>query len=527
MLVGRTHLCSGTSDGDDDTHANVDIASLALEFFVSLLDESNPAVKEKLTLFKDCLDALDRGSLRTSVLARLGPSCESQPRSVLTPETCTKVTHLSAAQQVLQLADLLYIILTYVDSIKTLHAITLVSRTMHRLAQVLLWSYPRDLDTIEQQIRFAFGASIFGALSEPLGLRVKRLHIRRLPKGANDRLLIKIAQLCPHAEDVMLHWGDTDDGSHGTDPVTPEFLLTLDSFLSALPHCTDLSLLDYSYTPELDFTPTFSPNAHVPFTRLRSLWLYGSSFYLLPIVMRGVRGSGALQHFDIGYGMSFENESLFDLTAHLPALRSLSIACETSLEELRAFADGSPLLEDVVINRLDDPGAEFVTAAVSLLVRLPALRAFTSNLALKEVNLRNIAACAEPIESLAVTVSVDAGVEDVDDALSELVKAKRATLRILSLIKSLSSRSALEQMRIDCEGPPPEASAALDALLKNCPKLGFSPELKRLMGGNIMFETAFMPRITGDKVVSCGDDEYMYDVLGSLPREIAGHPRVS
>ncbi|KIY51714.1 hypothetical protein FISHEDRAFT_36490 [Fistulina hepatica ATCC 64428] len=501
-------------------------ASHALEFFVSLLDESNPAEKEKLTLFRDCLDALDDGSLRPGVLARLGP-CEQQPHSVLVSETCTKVTHLSAARQVLHLADLLYIILFYVDSIKTLHAMTLVSRTMHRLAQVHLWSYPRDLDTIEQQVQFAFGASISGALSEPLGLRVKRLHIRRLPKGANDRLLIKIAQLCPHAEDVMLHYGDTDDG---TDPVTPEFLLTLDSFLSAVSHCTNLSLVNFSYIPEPDFTPTFSPNAYVPFTRLRSLCLNGFSFYL-PVIMRGVRESGVLQHLNIGYGTLFENESLLDLTAHLPALMSLCIACETSLEGLRGLVDGSPLLEEVVINRFDDPGADFVTAAVSLLVRLPALRVFTLNLAMEEVDLRHIAACTGPIETLTLTASVDAGVEGVDDALCELVKAKRATLRVLwvdfksseeflipfvpsvKLIESLSSCSALEVMGIDCEGPPPEASAALDALLKNCPKLGCSPPLKKLMRGNIMFETVFMPRITGDDLVSYSDDEY--NVLGN------------
>ncbi|KIY42802.1 hypothetical protein FISHEDRAFT_79131 [Fistulina hepatica ATCC 64428] len=255
-------------------------ASLAHQFFVSLLDESNPAEKEKLTLFKDCLHALDAASVLAS----------TKPR--------TEFIHLSVLQQVLRLADLLSIILSFVDSPQTLHAMTLVSRTIHRSAQARLWSYPRDLNTIELQVSFAFGASISGALSELLGLHVKRLHTLRLPTGENDRLLVKIAQLCPHVKDVRLFWADTGYDSDEMAVVTPELLFTLDSFLSALPHCTNLSLENYYHVP-LDFTPTFSPNAHVPFTRLLSLHIQGFSFYF-PIIMRGVREGGVLRHLEIG-----------------------------------------------------------------------------------------------------------------------------------------------------------------------------------------------------------------------------------
>ncbi|KIY51979.1 hypothetical protein FISHEDRAFT_70216 [Fistulina hepatica ATCC 64428] len=494
-------------------------ASLALQFFVSLLDESNPAEKEKLILFKDCLHALDDSSLRPGVLTRLGP-CEPQPHSVLaSTKPRTQFIHLSAVQQVLRLADLINIILSFVDSTKTLHAMTLVSRTIHRSAQARLWSYPRDLNTIELQVSFAFGASISGALSEPLGLHVKRLHTLRLPTGENDRLLVKIAQLCPHAKDVRLLWADTGYDSDEMAVVTPELLFTLDSFLSALPHCTNLSLENYYHVP-LDFTPTFSPNAHVPFTRLRSLHIQGFSFYF-PIIMRDVREGGVLRHLEIGMNTfdTFQQESILDLATHLPKLISLHILSyivnEMDLEVLRGFVEGSPLLEDVAISNVGVPGPEFITEAVSLCVSLPALRAFSHALPMEEVDLRHIAACACPIEFLDLNARVNAGVEGVDDALCELINAKRATLRELwvnfetsegpsylfvpsvRLIQSLSGCPALEKMCILFSGPPPDASAALDDLLKNCPNLGFSPELEVLMRGNPTFETMFTSKVKG------------------------------
>ncbi|KIY46320.1 hypothetical protein FISHEDRAFT_75754 [Fistulina hepatica ATCC 64428] len=503
-------------------------ASLALQFFVSLLDESNPAEKEKLTLFKDCLDALDDSGLCPGVLTRLGP-CQPQSHSVLaSTKPRTQFIRLSAMQQVLQLADLLEIILSFVDSIKTLHAMALVSRTIHRSAQARLWSYPLDLNTVELQVSFAFGASISGALSEPLGLHVKRLHIRRLLGGANDRLLVKIAQLCPHAKDVTLLWGDIGEDFDEAAAVTPELLFTLDSFLSTLLHCTTLSLLNYRYA-RFDFPPTFSPNAHVPFTRLRSLRIEGFSFYL-PIIMRGVREGGVLRHLDIGMDTldTFQEESMHGLA--LPELVSLRIFNEMDLEVLRGFVEGSPLLNDVAIyNDVNvHPGPEFITEVVSLFVSLPALCAFSHVLPpIEEVDLRLIAACACPIERLDLTIWVNVRVEGVDDALCELINAKRATLRELwiefepsegylsedytsedldltysfvpsvRLIESLSGCLALEKMRISCSRPPPDASAALDALLKNCPNLGFSPELEVLMRGHAMFETVFMSRIKG------------------------------
>ncbi|KIY51984.1 hypothetical protein FISHEDRAFT_70221 [Fistulina hepatica ATCC 64428] len=467
-------------------------ASLALQFFGSLLDESNPAEKEKLTLFKDCLHALDDSSLRPGVLTRLGPY-EPQPHSVLaSTKPRTEFTHLSTVQQVLQLADLLDIILSFVDSTKMLHAI-----------YAGLAHHP--------PVSFAFGASISGALSEPLGLHVKRLHIRRLLTGANDRLLVKIAQLCPHAEDVRLLWGDIREHSSEMATITPELLFTLDSFLSAFPHCTNLSLLNYCYAP-LDFMPTFSPNAHVSFTRLRSLRIEGFSFYR-PIVMRGVREGGVLRHLDIGLDTIEEEESMLGFATHLPQLMSLRIltyiVSEIDLEALRGFVEGSPLLEDVTISNVVVPGPEFITEVVSLFVSFLALRAFSHALPVEEVDLRHIAACACPLERLSLNAWVDAGVEGVDDALCELINAKRATLRELwidfetsegptysfvpsmRLIESLSGCPALEMMCIDCNGPPSDASAALDALLKNCLELCISLQLSVLMRGHAMYETVF------------------------------------
>jgi len=156
-----------------------------------------------------------------------------------------------------------------------LHAATLTSVSFHYAAEFRLWRRPRDLDTVEQQVRFAFGVAISSALGESLGKQVKRLRIRLVKDARNARLVSKIVDLCPALVDLTLHWGDAVDGS---EQVTNDIVLWLSATLGRLPNLKYLHLMQFSAS-DIVAGITIPENAHVPFSQLEKLQLYGFHWY--------------------------------------------------------------------------------------------------------------------------------------------------------------------------------------------------------------------------------------------------------
>jgi hypothetical protein len=157
---------------------------------------------------------------------------------------------------------------------ETFRSVALTSRSFHTASDLLLWSRPRDLDTVEQQVQFAFGVSISRGLSENLGKHVKRLRIRWMRGCWNTRLVQKITTLCPGIRELTMHWGDSTDIS-SPDPVAPTSSFTLHSVLSSLPNLCHLSPYKFSHTANIETKFPYPLDAHVPFSKLESLlWLY-------------------------------------------------------------------------------------------------------------------------------------------------------------------------------------------------------------------------------------------------------------
>ena len=384
---------------------------------------------------------------------------------------------------------------------QTLQAIALASRSLHTASDLLLWSRPRDLDTVEHQVQFAFGVAISGGLSDSLGNYVERLRIRWMKGGWNSRLIQKTVALCPGIRDLTIHWGDCEDG---LDPATPTSNSILHSVLSSLPNLRHLYLCKFSSTPtheEDEFA--YPPDAHVPFSRLESLNLYGFTWYW-PNIARGL--SNHLKTLEIGSGTFLSVEQLNALPATVPSLTTLRLSCSVDLSHVQAFVSHAPGLECVDITQFSEKDEAFVTGVLPALMQLRNLKEVAFNTPIDPSQIAVLANSPRLLQSVNIKLQDNSSQTDVEEALHRLIDAKQQTLMALFvsfegsflltpsdvIVTALSGCPQLERIGIDFSSDLSRlSSASVDRLLLRCPKLLPSGSLEGLCEGNALYEKEY------------------------------------
>lgn len=386
------------------------------------------------------------------------------------------------AQHVLSLPDTLNAIFDHIPLLTqsdrdTFYHAALTSQAFHNVAQLRLWRRPRDLDTVEKQVRFAFGTAISGAVGESLGLWVKRLRIRIVKGGWNIRLVEKIVTLTPGVVDLTLHWGDSlDDG----EPVTPSLVASLHTILTSLPNLKHLKLTKYAYTPDAETNLQIPADAYTVFTKLESLHLYDFHWYWQPIS----HGLGtALRMLDIGYGTKISGDEIVKLSAKLTFLTSLRISFAIEVQHIRCIIGNLPKLEHIEITSYTEVDDEYVAAIVPLLASLESLKELSFNGATGSTQLKALVDSSSPLEEISLNLKID---EEVTDTLVKLWKAKRETLKAViinfernylapsdTLVEALANIPRLERILIDFE--------TLN-YLSSCLSINFSSNVQCLNG---------------------------------------------
>lgn len=467
-------------------------------------------------------------SIASEVLASL-PKPEPAPVDAV---QSTDVFNLTPAHRVLGLPETLNLILSHISPLskpgrETYKAASLVSRSFHHASQITLWSIPRDLHTVEHQVRFAFGASISIALSEPLGNHVKRLRIRRIWGGWNDRIIHTIVKVSQGVEDLTLHCGDVEDGG---DLITPAFVLSLHTILNSLPKLRTLNLCKYSYTPVLDFEPDIPADAHVPFANLESLTLYGFDWYW-PAISKGLGAN--LKSLDIGLATRLTDEQLLRLSTQTTALISLVLSCSITLRILQSFVDNAPGLESITVNRFGDIDDTFTNGFFAAIIQLPNLKAISFNHPVGNRQLTVLQQSSAPLTQIDIKIQEDTPEAEVNQWLTELIKAKRQNLTKFgvsfegsellkptdALVTALAGCPQLKALYIDAADAEEGvvglgvSASVVESLLRSCPNLRLTPFVESLVTGNEVYEKEFKQKMEAvERELELENEE---DILGN------------
>ncbi|KAJ3501319.1 hypothetical protein NLJ89_g9392 [Agrocybe chaxingu] len=452
-------------------------AAHALEFFLNILDPSIDEEKKQLETFKSYHAALNDPSLASTVVQGLPIPQGNDKKTPSTPYSHT------------------FPLLTKSDR-DTFHSAALTSQSFHNATQLNLWRRPRDLDTVEQQVRFAFGTAISGAISDSLGQYVQRLRIRIVKGGWNFRLVEKIASLTPGVVDLTLHWGDSEDGE---EPVTASAVASLHKILSSLPNLRHLYLAKFAYTPPVEGDLAIPAGAEIPFTKLESLRLYDFHWYWQPIST----GLGAtLKTLDIGYGTVVKADEIAALSAKLPSLTTLRIgAGQVDVPHIRKIVENIPSLEHIDITNYNDVDDEYVAAAIPLFAGLRDLKELSFNGPIGSLQVELLAGAPAPLQEVSLKLK---GGDEVLGALEKLLKEKHTTLKIVAIafegdaprptdktVEALAGIPLLESVLIDFDPSHQLSSSSVDGLLKQCPNLVLTDHLETLVQGNALYEKEY------------------------------------
>ncbi|KDR81889.1 hypothetical protein GALMADRAFT_114691 [Galerina marginata CBS 339.88] len=493
-------------------------AAHALEFFLDILNPSVEEEKAQLETFRSYHAALNDPALAESVLKTL-------PAPNSTPAKADKLDllQLTPAQKVLSLPDTLDLIFSQIPLLTkserdTIHQASLTSHAFHNATQLRLWRRPRDLDTVEQQVRFAFGAAISGAISESLGHFVQRLRIRIVKGGWNMRVVQKLASLTPNLVDLTLHWGDSADGPEA---VTSESVTFIHNTLAAFFNLKTLYLAKFSYTPPIEGELDFPADAYLPFANLESIQLYGFHWYWEPIS----RGLGAnLKSLDIGFGTSINGSQIADLSAKLTSLKSLNIGSGLELQDVRTIVENIPGLEQVDITNFSESEDTYVAGVVPLLASLASLKSLSLSNTIGKTQVDLLVASSAPLQDVTLVLE---GTPEIGDIISKLLKAKKETLRDISFsfddqfvlplsddfVNVLASIPNLQRISVEFEPTHQLSSAPVDALLKQCPNLALTDSLEVVVTGNALYNKVYKAKF--EKARDEEEKEMEEDVLGN------------
>jgi hypothetical protein len=511
-------------------------AKSALKFFLDILDPSIELERQKRDIFQSYLDAVNGAPyvwpssfdihchtpdprLGKAVLDTL-PSRDSTIQQTLThPE----VLELTPAQQVLTLPDTLDLIFAQIPLLTksdrdAICKVSLTSQAFHNATQLRLWRRPRDLDTIEKQVKFAFGTAISGSVNESLGNYVQRLRIRLVKGLWNARLVEKIAALIPGVTGFTLHWGDVVDGG---DPVTNDSITSIYRILAALPNLKRLQLMKFVYSPELESELSIPADAYLPFTKLEHLQLYDFHWYWPPIA-QGLGSS--LKSLDIGFGTRIESQEIVNLSYQTPSLSSLRLCVSLEVEDIRTIVRNVPGLESIDIIDFSEIADTYAAEVVPVLASLEALKELSLHVELGVAQVDILAASRAPLEDIAFVLE---STSDAPKVLAKLLKSKSSTLKSFNIIFEstyqlpatdeflavLGGIPHLTRIYVDFDTSSQPSASAVEALLKQCPELVLTDGLESLVRGNALYEAEYKARL--ETLRDEEDKEYEEDILGN------------
>ncbi|PPQ67639.1 hypothetical protein CVT25_012667 [Psilocybe cyanescens] len=482
-------------------------AELALSFFTDILDPSIDEERRQLDIFRSYRTALDDSELASHILDNFPP--EEPAPTALPANNPNHYLPVTATQQVLTLPDTLYTIFSFLvvhtkSDRNTLCKASLVSHAFYNAAKHGLWKRPRTLSTIEKQVVFAFGASISGVTGESLGQFVQHLNVKIIYGSWNMRLLLKIVSLTPNLIDLTISWGNTLDGA---EVVTNESVASICKILSTLSKLEHLSLSKYSYTPPPEGI-IIPIDAHIPFTRLKSLQLYRYHWLWEPIY----QGLGAnLETLDIGFGTVVESHQVVELSAKLPYLKSFHIG-GLNLKDLVTVLTNLPALEHIYILNFSEVDDAYFVEIIRQLSAMRNLRTIHINHGLiGGAQLEQLAASSSPLEDIVLELEEE---DSISQCIINFLKAKQRTLRRIyidfrheatfklqpsnDIVDALAGIPNLERINIDFAEPDLSSglsATSIDTLLTNCPELRLTDSLRVLVTGNILFGETYMDRL--------------------------------
>lgn len=451
-------------------------------------------------LHAECIHILDAQTAK-AILDANPVNSEIPLASTTTGRKQILESELTPAHRVFSLPELLDVIFSHIPTLSksgrgTLRAAALTSLSLHHAAQLHLWRRPRDLNTVKQQVEFAFGAVI----GEKLGVHVRQLRIRVIKGAWNVRLVTKIVELCPSIVEFTLYWGDAEDGS---EKVTSDSVHWLSAILGLMPNLKHLTLAQFSWA-DVQSALIFPEDAHLPFSRLKTLEIRGFGWYF-DVIARGLGSS--LTSLDIGSHISsYESAHVVAIARRLTALTSLRIYGYPELHQLRLFAETAPGLEIIEVMIFDDRDDSYMAEIYSIIAGLPAIKEASMGhlIPARSAQIIQLARSSAPLEVLAFSVREDEEESAVSAALLELVISKRYTLKSINewlgfkicadsrFIEALAACPQLERIGITFDAEKLEVSNAdVEKLLTQCPHLRFTNELKVLVGEHPLCEARY------------------------------------
>ena len=339
-------------------------------------------------------------------------------------------------------------------------------------------------------------------------------------RGAcNARLVSKIVGFCPALVDLTLHWGDSVDGS---EQVTNDTVHWLAEVLGRLPNLKYLHLVQFS-APNIVANITIPDNAHVPFSQLEELQLYGFHWYWNAIE----RGVGSeLTSLDLGLGTLIAATQLVAIARKVTSLRELRLACPVELDNIRLFTETAPDLERVEITSFDERDNAYVSELYSIIAGLKNLKEVSLSPPAGPAQIIQLANSSSPLEDVWITLQENQEEEAVKAGLLQLLTAKKATLKKIyelssmtlgvsdQFVEALAACPVLEKIGISFDGPRTTVSTAvIEKLLMQCPRLALTDGLEMLVAGNAHYEEKYKQDM--ERGQQAEEEELSEDLLGN------------
>jgi hypothetical protein len=420
---------------------------------------------------------------------------------------------LTAARQVLQLKDTLDLIISHIPNEtrtgrRTISSASLVNRSFRESAQKALWSAPIQLDTVMQQVQFAFGCYLTLARGKGLGSQVKDLSIRWPAAEGNFRVLRAIAFCCPNVTALLIRRGNTGD----KDRLTSESIASTHSFLSSFPHLRKLEMCKFSYTPSVKEKFDLHPDAHVPFSKLDYFRIFGFSW--LPYWPAIANGLGKTLTHLVFHDEGVPSEEITFLADKFPNLLSLELFRDVDLPTLRTFFATAKKLKRVGLNLpIWEGGPGAIDGAIDALASLIYLEDIHICHYLSIEQVYALASCPHPLKSFSIQLDDpdEVPLKLYENCIVAILEKKKTTLThvcimsrgslppTIALVKALASLRHLVMMNIWFSAPlEPLPSFEVDALLTSCENLEWSYALDVLTKGNFLYEKRYKERLERD-----------------------------
>ncbi|KIM35696.1 hypothetical protein M413DRAFT_32350, partial [Hebeloma cylindrosporum] len=316
----------------------------------------------------------------------------------------------------------------------------------------------------------------------------------------NARLVSKIVELCPALVDLTLHWGDAVDGS---EQVTSDNVRWLFETLGRLPSLRYLHLVQFS-AADIAAGITVPDGAHIPFSQLEELQLYGFHWYW-DAIEQGV--GSKLKSLDLGLGTLVTSAQLVVIARKVTSLTELRLGRPVELDHIRLFTETAPALERVEITSFDERDDAYVSELYSIVTGLKDL---------KEVSLSPPAGPAQIIQLAKSPSPLEACLDYAKKStLKKVYELSSVNLGVSDqFVEALAACPGLEKIGINFDAAGTTVSrAVVEKLLTQCSRLTLTDGLETLVAGNALYEEKYKQDMA--RAQQAEDEELSEDLLGN------------